>query len=240
MFSVGRCCFPSAFDHLLSFLLLEGEEFGLQLPSLFLSAVRFLLLSSTKLLQSLPMQNYFVFHFKMAILRCMSTVLFLFGCLWTVLTCCCPLPLFESLACPQGRWDDMYVGDSRKGQCYSFSLLRSGHCRCGSDFKAWLIAAENLTSLSHGGISNGWWIQVMGGIQLVYLPTSLALCRKKVLNCAGGDVYCPCCLPPKAQNELWDLLMWGFGQPVFKSTGFCPRLYLVYPGAGLVGSQKLC
>lgn len=49
----------------------------------------------------------------------------------------------------------MYVGDSRKGQCYSFSLLRSGHCRCGSDFKAWLITAENLSSLSHGGISNG-------------------------------------------------------------------------------------
>lgn len=115
---------------------------------------------------------------------------------------------------------------------------KEAHFQCGSDFKAWLIAAENLSSLSHGGISNGWWIQVMGGIQLVYLPTSLALFRKKVLNCAGGDVYCPCCLPPKAQNELWDLLMWGFGQPVFKSTGFCPWLYLVYPGAGLVGRSS--
>lgn len=38
-----------------------------------------------------------------------------------------------------------------------------------------------------------------------YLLTCLALCREEVLNCAGGDVCCTCCLPTKAQNELLSL-----------------------------------
>lgn len=171
MISVGSCCFPSAFDCLLSFIWFEGEEFGLQLPSLFLSAVRFLLLSSTKLLQSLPTQNYFVFHSKVAILRRINTVLFLFRCLWTILTCWLPSPVVWIISIPSREVRLHVYGYSRKGQCYSFSFLRSGHCCCSSGFKAWLIAAENLNSLSHRGISNGWGIHVIGGIHLdIYFP----------------------------------------------------------------------